>query len=270
MDNNLNNNFSNNPNNSPNVIRNNNRNMNMNEPIDFWRFFYVLRDKFLVILAVGLLFACGAAGYTKYFMTPTYTSTSMVLILSKETADLSSIAALNLGSQLTRDYTTLITSRPVCEKVIENLGLQMGYYQLKSSISLVNPENTHIMYISSTQADPRLAKAVVDEVAKVYAEYIADKMEVAPPKMIEEGEISTAKNGPDMKRNVMKGFLLGVALVCGILILLEWFNDTIQSEEDIEKYLNVPALAVVPDSMIRVSKKSKKSKNKKSTKQGKV
>lgn len=251
--------------------RNNNRNpnMNMNEPMDFWRFFYVLREKLLVILAVALLFACGAAGYTQYYMAPTYTSTSMVLIMSQET-DLSSIAALNLGSQLTKDYTTLIVSRPVCEKVIENLGLQMGYHQLRNSISLANPENSHILYISSTQTDPRLAKAVVDEMAKVSAEYIADKLEVAPPKLIEEGEISTTKNGPDMKGNVMKGFLIGTALVCGIIILLEWFNDTIQSEEDIEKYLDVPALAVIPDRAIRVSKKAKGNKDKKSRKQGKV
>lgn len=244
-------------------------NLNSNDTIDLLELFYVLREKVLLILAVALLFACGAAGYTKYFMTPTYTSTSTILVLSKETT-LTSLADLQLGSQLTKDYTVLINSRPVLEQVIENLGLDMNYKQLRASISVANPSDTRILTLSANLADPRLAKAVVDELAQVSSEYIGDKMEVTPPKVIEQGEISTVKSSPSMKKNVMMGFLAGAVLVCGILIVLELLNDSIQTEDDIEKYLGVPTLAVIPDRMLQTGKKSKKKKHKKSRKQGKV
>ena len=97
-------------------------NQKNNDTINLLELFYVLRERVFLILAVALLFACGAAGYSKYFMTPTYTSTSTILVISKETT-LTSLADLQLGSQLTKDYTVLINSRPVLEQVIENLGL---------------------------------------------------------------------------------------------------------------------------------------------------
>ena len=238
-------------------------NQKNNDTIDLLELFYVLRDRVFLILAVALLFACGAAGYTKYFMTPTYTSTSTILVISKETT-LTSLADLQLGSQLTKDYTVLINSRPVLEQVIENLGLEMDYKQLRASISVTNPSDTRILELSATLADPRLAKAVVDELAQVSSVYIGDKMEVTPPKIIEQGEITTVKTSPSMRNNVMKGFLAGAVLVCGILIVLELLNDSIQTEDDIEKYLGVPTLAVIPDRMLQTGKKSKKKKRKKS------
>ena len=240
-------------------------NQKNNDTIDLLELFYVLRDRVFLILAVALLFACGAAGYTKYFMTPTYTSISTILVISKETT-LTSLADLQLGSQLTKDYTVLINSRPGLEQVIENLGLEMDYKQLRANIAVTNPSDTRILELSATLTDPRLAKAVVDELAQVSSEYIGDKMEVTPPKIIEQGEITTVKTSPSMKKNVMMGFLAGAVLVCGILIVLELLNDSIQTEDDIEKYLGVPTLAVIPDRMLQTGKKSKKKKRKKSRK----
>ena len=54
----------------------------------------------------------------------------MVYVLSKETT-LTSLADLQIGSQLTKDYSVMITSRPVLEQVIENQGLNMTYGQFK-------------------------------------------------------------------------------------------------------------------------------------------
>ena len=63
-------------------------------------------------------------------LTPQYTSTAMVYILSKETT-LTSLADLQIGSQLTKDYKIIVTSRPVLEDVIEGLELNTTYKDLK-------------------------------------------------------------------------------------------------------------------------------------------
>lgn len=239
-----------------------NKKIQDNDEIDLLRLFYALRRKIWLIIMVGLLFACAAAGLTKFLITPTYTSASMMLVLTKETT-LSSLADLQLGSQLTKDYTVLITSRPVLEEVIENLELDTDYKSLRSCISITNPDDTRILSLSVTQPDAKMAKAVVDELAQVSSEYISDKMEVTPPKIIEEGELPIYKSGPNMKKNVMLGLLAGMALVCAVVVVLELLNDSIQNEDDIERYLGIPVLAVVPDKGIeRGNKKSKKKKKK--------
>ena len=226
------------------------------EEIDLVWLIYALLRKWWLIVAVAVVCACGAAAYTNFTVAPTYTSSATVLMLSKETT-ITSMADLSFGSQLTKDYTVLITSRPVLERVIENLGLNMHYKALKGSIVMQNPEDTRILIISATMNDPELAKAVVDELAVVSSEYIADVMEVIPPKIIEEGEVSGAKTGPNVSRSALMGFLAGAVLVCAIIIVLELLNDSIQTEEDVERYLGIPTLAAVPDK----SSTGKKEKN---------
>ncbi len=88
------------------------------DTIDLMELFFAVKRKILLILAVGLLGAVLVGGYTVYFMDPVYTSTSSVLILSKETT-LTSLADLQLGSQLASDYQVLIKSTTVMENAVK-------------------------------------------------------------------------------------------------------------------------------------------------------
>ena len=44
----------------------------------------------------------------------------------------------------------------------------------------------------------------------------------------------------------MIGAMLGIVLVCGLTVVEELLNDTIQTEEDVEKYMGLTVLASVP------------------------
>lgn len=226
------------------------------DTIDLMRLLFALKRRIWLILAVGLIFAFGAAAYTRFLVTPVYTSSSTMLVLTKETT-LASVADLQLGTQLTKDYSVLIQSRPVLEKTIENLGLDMSYQALRGSISITNPEDTRILSISVNHSDPETAKTIADELASVSSAYIGDKMEVTPPKIIEEGEVPTYKTSPSMRKNTVMGFLAGAVLVCAVVVVLELLNDSIYTEEDVEKYLGLSTFAVVPDKEPNHKKKRK-------------
>ena len=43
------------------------------------------------------------------------------------------------------------------------------------------------------------------------------------------------------------GFLLGFIIACGIIIVRYMLNDSIKSEEDIEKFLGLNTLAAIPN-----------------------
>ena len=85
--------------------------------IDLKELWYAIRHRILLILAAGLLVGCIFCAYTKFFVDPSYTSTSRMLVLTKETT-LSSRAELQMGSQLTKDYRELILSPPVLEETV--------------------------------------------------------------------------------------------------------------------------------------------------------
>lgn len=216
------------------------------EPIDLIEILYALKKRALILLAAAVLGGLISGIYTKLFVTPLYTSTSMILVLSKDTT-LTSIADLQFGSQLANDYKVLVTSRPVMEEVIEELDLSMSWQGLKNSISINNPESTRLLEISVKYADPEMAKKIVDEVSYTASEYIGEQMEVVPPKIIEEGVVSSAPVSPNVSGNIVKGILAGLVLAAAAVVLLTMMDDTIKSEEDIEKYLEIPMFASVPD-----------------------
>ena len=216
------------------------------EGIDLVWLFYALIKKAWLIILVAVVCACGMAAYTKFRIDPTYTSKATMLVLTKETT-LTSLADLQLGTQLTKDYTILITSQPVLDEVIENLGLNMNHKSLKGRVSIENPEDTRILYVSVTLNDAKQAKAVVDELVNVSSAYIAEQMDITAPRIIEYGELTGTKTGPNMTKNAAMGFLAGALIVCAILVIMELLNDTIQTEDDVERYLSIPTLAVVPD-----------------------
>lgn len=214
--------------------------------IDLLELLYALKQRWWAIL-LALLIGGGAAGlYTKKMIAPIYQSTSMVYVLSKETT-LASLADLQIGSQLTKDYSVIVKSRPVLQEVIEKQNLDMTPEELSKMITLDNPQDTRILSITVSDIDPLRAKAIVDEVAKSSSNYIGDIMEMVPPKTIEEGVAAITPSSPSLKKNILLGGGGLAVLVCGLICLQVLLDDTIKTEDDIEKYLGLSVLAVIPD-----------------------
>lgn len=225
--------------------------------IDLREIFYAFKKRALIIVAALLAGALLAGVYTKVLITPLYSATSTMLVLPQESAQ-TSLSDLQLGNQLTKDYSMLITSRSVLQEVIDNLGLDMTYGSLESMVSINNPSETRILEITVSNPDPETSKEIVDELAEVSSKFIAKQMEVAEPKIIEEGRVPTAPTSPSMSRNVMIGALAGLVLSAGVVVLMTIMDDSIRSEEDIERYLGIPTLASIPDRKDYISGKEKK------------
>ncbi len=52
--------------------------------------------------------------------------------------------------------------------------------------------------------------------------------------------------GPARMRSVMLAFVLALALGVGLALFLEYLDDSVHSTDDVEKFLRLPALAVIP------------------------
>ena len=234
--------------------------------IDLREVFFALKKKAFLIAAACIIGAVIAGAITIFLMTPVFTSTASVLVLSKETT-LTSIADLQLGSQLTNDYKVLIRSTSVLEEVIEDLDLDTTAEGLRKSVNVVNPDGTRLLDISVNNSDPEMARDIVNDIAMVSSAFIGDKMEVVPPKIIEYGKTPEFQTSPSLKRNVLLGFFIGLLLSAGLVVVLTVMDDTIKSEDDLQKYLGLSMLASIPDRKdyinTRTSNKSSKKKKKK-------
>lgn len=214
--------------------------------IDLMEIFYILRSRIVIILLTAVIFGVLAGIGTHYLIKPTYSSTSSVYVLTKDTVI--SYADLQVGSSLTSDYIEMIQSPTVLETVIDNLGMkeELTYKKLLSCVSVQNPADTRILNITVKYNDPRVAKAIVDELTEVSAERISEIMDMDKPNIFEAGKIDPIPISPSLKKNIAIAAILGCLLASAIVIVTHLMDDTIHSPEDIEKYLKLNTLVAIP------------------------
>ena len=213
--------------------------------IDLLEIIRVLFAKIWMIILATVIGLAIAAGVTVLMIKPLYTSTATMYVLTKTTS-ITSLADVQMGTQLTQDYMVVITSRPVLEEVIENLGLNMSYGELKGSISVNNPANTRFLEITVSNHDAYLAKKIVDELANVSAKSMAEVMDTQAPNIMDYGQIPAGPSSPSLLKNSVIGALIGFIIACGLIVVTYLMNDSIKTSEDIEKYLGINTLGLIP------------------------
>lgn len=223
------------------------QNINDEIEIDLLELFHLIRARIWIIILTGILMAASAGLVSNFLLTPMYSSTTKLYIVNKS-ASIASLALqdLQLGAQLTQDYMVLVKSRPVVTQVIDNLELDMKYEAMLDVISISNPTNTRILEITAEYPDPYLAKRIVDEFATVSTSRIAKIMDTSEPTVVEEGYMQPNPFSPSIQRNAIIGGIIGIFLAAGIIIVLHLMDDTIKDSDDIEKYLGLTTLGLIP------------------------
>ena len=142
--------------------------------IDLKELFGVLKSKILIILATTVAFIAVSAGITRFVITPMYSSTAQLYVISNDA--LSQLSNLTVGTQLTQDYMAIVTTRGVVNKVIDNLNLDTDYEELTDKISVENPTDTRIMEITVSNPDPKEAREITQELAEVTAKTVYQQL----------------------------------------------------------------------------------------------
>ena len=227
----------------------------------------LLKHWFIICVAVvagGVL----AFAYSKLLITPQYESTATMYILTKETT-LTSLADLQIGTQLTNDYKVVVTTRTILQDTLEELGLSdvLNYKQFKQKITITNPTSSRILEITVKDPDPVRARDLTNALAKNASDFIADTMEITPPKIIEEGIVAEQKSSPSNGKNTAIGALIGFVIAAGIVTVMFLMNDAVTTEDDVKKYLELSVLASLPNRKEGLSKKELKESAQKETKE---
>ena len=220
-----------------------------------------------IILTSTLLVAIIAFVISAFVITPQYESISELYVLSKSTS-ITSLADVQMGSNLTHDYEVVVQGRPVLEQVISNLNLEETYQSLSGKVSLNNPTNSRILQITVTDPDPLRAKYIADEIAEVSSAFIAEKMDQDPPTIIQRGYADGQPVSPNVTKNTVIGALIGAFIAIAIVVVSYLLNDTIMTAEDVERKIGLNVLGTLPyeegkDDEKTKGKKKKRSKDKK-------
>ena len=196
-------------------------------------------------LALALVIGAAAAGiFTKLFITPQYEASSMIYISSKSTS-ITSLADLQIGSQLAVDFQLVGTSREVMDSVIAKLGLDTDYKGLLQTVDISNPSGSHILKINVTNPDPQLAANICNTIADELRARIASVMNTDEPSTLSCAYVPEHPISPSLAKNVALGGIGLMFLLAAVFVVAFLLDDTIKDEEDVRKYLGVNVLAEI-------------------------
>ncbi len=210
-------------------------------------FMMLLRWAWAIALA-ALVGALITFCYSNFFITPTYESTTRIFMLDQQTTNTSlTVSDLNLGTQLTNNYKEMIKSRTVVESVINTFELDTTYESfVKNNIAISSPTNTSILNITITDTDPLRAKEMADELCTVFAERVKEIMDTDAVNVVDEGNTPIEPAAPSIFKYTLIGFLAGGFLAVAVLVVLYLLDDTVKTSEDVEKYLGLSTLGLIP------------------------
>ena len=222
------------------VKKNNGLEVNVGELI------FVLLRKWWIILLCGIVAATAFLVGTKLFITPKYQSVTKIFVLSQQEGNYLTTTDIQLSSYLTKDYAELIKSRTVALEVIERLDLKMTPESLMSQVNVYTKTDTRIVTISVQNEKPELARELANVIREVSAKQIVDVMGVEAVNMVDEANLPTAPASPNLRNNMLLGAAWGCLIAIALILLRYLLDDTIKSEEDVERYLELNVLAAIP------------------------
>lgn len=215
--------------------------------IDLRQVFSVIMSKAVIILMIGVIFGLAALLGSKLLIRPTYQSSTSLYVLNKQQGSATTTYNdLQTSTQLTKDYMVLVTSRTVLDQVIAELDLNTTSGALAGMISVTNPTNTRMLNITVSNNDQYQAKEIADKVAEVSADSICNIMQIEKVNVVDKANLPTTPSSPNVMKNAVIAGLLGVILSIVVVVVRFLMNDTITTSEDVERYLGLSTLALIP------------------------
>ena len=180
-------------------------------------------------------------------------------VLSKQNSDTLTNQDMQTSLSLTKDYAELIKSRTVTEGVITQLGLELTHKQFLRKMSVDSTTDTRILSITVSDEDPYEACEIANAVRDVAANHIKNVMDIDAVNVVETANIPDGKIKSQFKEKRSSRRAFGRVFGCCIFLAAYLANDTIKSQEDVERYLGLSTLGTIP--LTDTMKSGKKSKS---------
>jgi len=222
----------------------------MEETISLQEIFGVIKKRLVMIISITVGAALIAAVLSFFVLTPVYESSSQFIVnqseQDEESLDIDK-SQIETNVDLISTYNVVIKSKAILSEVIDGLNLTMSPGELSDKIEVSSEEDSQVVNVSVKDPDPQQATTIANTTVEVFQSEIVDIMNVDNVSVLSEAELEANPSPvePRPTLNIAIAVVLGVMIGVGIAFLLEYFDTTIRTEEDIEEKLGITMIGTV-------------------------
>ncbi|MBU3112386.1 YveK family protein [Clostridium lacusfryxellense] len=212
-------------------------------------YFNIIKKRMLlvILLTLGATVLSGVLSY--FVITPTYKSDISVIIGKIESDASVSQDSYNdviMYQKLVKTYSEFAASRRVSEHVIKALSLKIDPIELQNMVTVAPKGDTEFLTMTVTSKYPKEAMDIANQLAKSLKYISNDVKKVDNVQLLDEALEPTSPANPNPKLNMAIAFFIGLMVSLGIAFLLEYLDNTVKSQEDIEKLTGIPVIGIIP------------------------
>lgn len=223
--------------------------MAMEEELDIRELINVLRKRAWIIVITTIVAILIAGIVSIFFLDDIYAS-STTLIVSKQNSRSSGndlqLSDINLARNLVGTYSVILKSNRVLERVISDLDLDIKTSELKSNIDVRSEGNTEIIRISVEDTISERARDIANTLSVVFKDEVKTLLNMDNVQVIDTARTSYSPIRPNVKKNVALALVVGLMVGIVIVFVIEFLDNTIKTSEDIQKYLGLPVIGMIP------------------------
>ncbi|MBL3645935.1 capsular biosynthesis protein [Bacillus sp. RHFB] len=219
----------------------------MEETISIKDIFKTLKKRWKLIILLTLIAALISGTISYFLLTPVYQSSTQILVNQKRSENQLDSTQIRSNIDMINTYSVIIKSPAILEKVIDELELDQTVDQLSQKIMINSQENSQVFSLTVQDSNPSQAVEIANTVSEIFQKEIKDIMNVDNVSVLAKAEIkenpSPVKPNPIL--NIAIAVVVGLMAGIGLAFLLEYMDNTIKDEDDIERLLELPILGSI-------------------------
>lgn len=213
---------------------------------------YALKKRWKLIALITIAATLVSAILSFFVIKPQYESSTKLFIGKQETQENSAYnnSDVMMYQQLMKTYAELVKTSDLVTKAVKSANLNYNQNEIKGILNnlTANPSaDTQILDLSFKGGNPKEVLKITEAITN---EFISESKELIPNgnvQVIQKPQLPEHPVSPNKKLNILIAFVLGLMVGVGIVLLLEYLDNTFKSREELEKTLDLPIIGAIPD-----------------------
>lgn len=231
------------------------------------QFMRILLRRGWIIAIVVILSSVTSWVYSSYFADPVYEASNKLIVNKSNLDDTGNpsldINVINTNIMLINSYKEILYSEAILSKVLEkHPDITLSTTDLGRKLNVVTAQNSQIVTLQVKDGVYERAATLVNSIAEVFQQEVPKIMKINNVMILDKAkkDITASPISPVVSLNIALTFMVSLMASIGLVFILERLDESIKQEADVERYLELSTLGVIPKiekSDLRIQAKEK-------------
>lgn len=218
--------------------------------IDLKEIFKALKKRWKLIINVTLIITIVSALVSFFVIKPKYEAT-VKLFIGKDQSSSEEAAYNNsdvaMYQSLLKTYGEIIKTKDIAKKSISETGYDLKPSEVLKKVSIETIANTQIIKIKYTSKNPEECVNMLNSIKKNFITLAEELVVNGNIQVLAEPRFPVSPSSPNKPLNIVIGLVFGLMVGIGIVLLMEFLDNTYKDKNSFENEFDIPVLGVIPN-----------------------